>query len=345
MPDTPAPSVTTDIDLEQLIARLGGSDDIRDWMTLLAAQGEPAEPITLPEGDSLVEAALRLTVPHADLNELLAVRRQVEQDDELWWLLRRGAAAQTATIGQVGRQVRAPTPTLPESLGALGRYFYVLMFMAVLPAIRAYHHGRGIPDEISWRTLTDMGRHMTTHRWKHGTGGLNHPFWQVLHYSGQIYQLGRLQFDRGRVGTRTGEAFAAAGLPYRKEDPALGVHIPAWSGPFDPASCDDSFRQATAFYRRHYPETDYRIAVCHSWLLDPALAEYLPASSNIVRFQRRFRLLYRPDDDGGSTLQFVFGHSDRPLDDYPQTSTLERAVVAHLRAGHAWRGGMGWLEL
>lgn len=343
MPDTPAPLATTDIDLDQLIERLDGGDDIREWVTLLAAQGEPAEPIMLPAGDALVEAALRLTVPHIEVNELLALRRRIDRDPELQWLLRRATWSQVRTIGQVGERVL--TPHLPDSLGAAGRFFYVFMFLGALPSIRAYHRERSIPDEISWRTLTDLGRHMTTYRWKHGVGGLNAPFWHTLHSSGQIYQLGRLQFDRGRVGKRTGEALAAAGLPYRTGDPTLGVHIPAWSGPFDPASCDDAFRQAKAFYAQYFPETDYRIAVCHSWLMDPSLAEYLPASSNIVQFQRRFRLAYQPEDDGGSTLEFVFGHSDRPLDALPQTSTLERAVVAHLRSGRTWRGGMGWLEL
>ena len=89
------------------------------------------------------------------------------------------------------------------------------------------------------------------------------------------------------------------------------------------------------------------MAVCSSWLLDPQLAEYLPASSNIVRFQRRFTLIEdRAAGDNALTLRFVFGlPTDLPLDAYPQRTTLERAIIAHIRAGRDWRGGVGWLRL
>lgn len=50
------------------------------------------------------------------------------------------------------------------------------------------------------------------------------------------------------------------------------------------------------------------------------------------------------DDD---ILEFVFhappGSAD--LDRLPQTGTLQRAIVAHLRAGRHWRLGRGWTEL
>ena len=56
-------------------------------------------------------------------------------------------------------------------------------------------------------------------------------------------------------------------------------------------ACDASFAWAPRFFARHFPEDDYRVATCGSWLLDEQLAEYLPETSNIVQFQRRFRLV------------------------------------------------------
>lgn len=75
------------------------------------------------------------------------------------------------------------------------------------------------------------------------------------------------------------------------------------------------------------------------------LAEYLPADSNIVRFQRRFRPAYRPDYDDEVILGFVFGRIPASLDDLPRRTTLQRAIVDHLRAGRRWDGGVGWLRL
>jgi hypothetical protein len=111
-----------------------------------------------------------------------------------------------------------------------------------------------------------------------------------------------------------------------------------------PRACDDAFTAARLFFRTHFPEEMPRLAVCHSWLLDEQLAEYLPEDSNIIRFQRRFQPAYIPDPNNRPTLEFVFRTPDRPLHALPQRTTLERAVVAHIRNGRQWRGGVGWLQ-
>jgi hypothetical protein len=132
--------------------------------------------------------------------------------------------------------------------------------------------------------------------------------------------------------------------PFRDGEPALGIHIPE-SGPLTPEACDDSFAQARTFFPRHFPESATRLAICTSWLLDPQLADYLPPDSNIVRFGRRFTLVGDGSDGDADVLRFVF-HRIRPnIDELPQRTTLERATVAHLRAGKHWRNRTGWLGL
>jgi hypothetical protein len=137
----------------------------------------------------------------------------------------------------------------------------------------------------------------------------------------------------------------AAGIDTREGDDALSVHIPAFSGPMDPESCDAAIAQAVEFFPRHFPEERFVYAVCYSWMLDDDLREYLPATSNIIRFLDRFQIAYRFDENDAGILRFVFGRSDLPLDAYPQTTTLERAVITHLKAGRHWHGGAGWFRL
>jgi len=93
-----------------------------------------------------------------------------------------------------------------------------------------------------------------------------------------------------------------------------------------------------------FPRRTCRLGLCHSWLLDKQLGEYRPATSNIIRFQERFRPAYTPEGNNRPTLEFVFRTPDRPLDELPQRTTLERAVVQHVRDGRQWHGGVGWLE-
>lgn len=192
-------------------------------------------------------------------------------------------------------------------------------------------------------TLTDLGRQVARHRRFHGTGGLRDPEWLVHQAAGTLYHLGRLQFERDTLNKRLGASIARAGLPDRPGDPCLSVHIPDYCGPLSPQVCEDSFAAAREFFARHYPG-DYRIAVCASWLLDTQLAEYLPADSNIVQFQHRFTIRTYPANDR-TIVRFVFGPDKVDLDELPRHTTLERAIIDHIKAGRHWRAGSGWLTL
>lgn len=332
------------IQTERLIERLGGGDEIRAWVERLGGLGEPASPVALPEGSELVQTLLRLSVAHEDIDTLLALRPTPEVDPEVWWLLERSVETLIRRMGVVEEWVRIPP--LLESLGPLRRWFWVYVFVAALPHVQAFHRERGIPDDISWATLADLGRQMAIYRKRTGQSGFDDPVWITLHFTGAIYQLGRLQFERVWLGNTLGRATGAVDPAYGPGSPALSVHIPGSYGPFTPAACDASFTAAVPFFADHFPEDQYGIGACHSWLLDEQLAGYLPETSNIVRFQRRFHQAFTPDDNDGSTLRFVFGlETDLPLGDYPRRTTLERAVIAHIRSGRHWHGGVGWLRL
>jgi GNAT-like C-terminal domain/N-acyltransferase N-terminal domain len=227
-------------------------------------------------------------------------------------------------------------PQLPGTL------VYVYALLAVLARVREWHKARGIPDDVSWATLADLGRQMRIHRRIHGRAGLEEGDWLSHHFRGALYELGRLQFNRGQT-EKSAARLAAAGAPVQRGDWVLDVHIPA-SGPLTPEACDASFAAARVFFARYFPEEPYRIATCRSWLLDDGLAEYLAPDSNIVRFQRRFRLAAGGPKVDADVCRFVFHRTVVSLDDVPQETTLERAIVTRLRAGGHWHERTGWLE-
>jgi hypothetical protein len=121
----------------------------------------------------------------------------------------------------------------------------------------------------------------------------------------------------------------------------LQLHIPDGS-PMAFDACGESFRQALAFFPRHFPEHRFRAFACSSWLLDAQLQDLLPSASNLVRFQREVYLLPAPGD-GRSTLERVFGRVPERFDQAPQQTTLQRALVAHLAAGRHLRNGRCFL--
>lgn len=332
------------LSVAELKQHLVGDRTTATWVEYLESIGAPDIAIELPSTDDLRPILLDFAVPHEDIDFLLDSLPTMERSEGLWWLLERCAHSMVREMGAIDGPL--PFPPLPESMGVLHRYFYVYVFVAVLPYVREYHHARGIPDQVSRVTLADLGRNMAVHRRRFQMGGLDNADWITLHFRGAIYQLGRLQFERSTLGNRIGQAVAAAGLPYAPGSPALGVHVPAFYGPLTPQACDASFERAGVFFAQHFPEETYDIGVCHSWLLDDQLAQYLPPAANILHFQRRFQPAYRPaepDDEG--IVRFVFGRSTTVPDELPRRTTLERAIGDHLRAGRHWFGSTGWLQL
>ncbi|WP_406054103.1 acyltransferase domain-containing protein [Kribbella sp. NBC_00889] len=327
------------IGVEEVAGFLGDDPALVKWLGELDRAGEPRDELDVPTAETALTLLLRLGVPAQDAAEIVGELSDLQRNPALSWLVRRCAQRTVADIG--GFRPGGSWPTLPDGWG---RYFYVYVFLAVLPSVRAYHEQRGIPDDISWATLAALGSAVESHRQRLGTGGMDAPFWIDLHFRGGIYLLGRLGFNRGDLGFLA-PAVRAAGLPSDESDPALGVHAGP-TGALDPAACDASFALAGEFFARHFPEETYRLARCGSWILDEQLAEYLPADSNIIRFQRRFHLTPETRDGDADILFRIFQASpDTDLATLPRRTTLQRAVIDHLRAGRHWKIGFGWLEL
>jgi GNAT domain-containint protein/N-acyltransferase family protein len=330
------------IDAQTVAEQLGLGQEALVRMAQLGAAGPPSQPLELPPIDQAAALLAQLHVPPEDSATIVEHMPSAEANPAEWWLLERCYNELVSDIG--GFEEMPPWPALPAERGPLARVLYVYVFLAATPIIRRWHAARGIADEISWATLADLGTWVRRYRKTHGQTGFDQQFWLTYHYRGGIYRLGRLQFGKWRISFDP----AVAGLDgaFHRGDPALGVHIPGGGG-LTPEACDASFARARPFYERHFPSEQYRIAECSSWLLDEQLAEYLPADSNIVRFQRRFKIVDGnswPADD--EIVEFVFGRP-RPasLDSLPQQTTLERAIVHHLRAGRHWYGHLGWTYL
>lgn len=326
-----------------MIEALNSNEATRDWLRYLSELGTPPIGIVLPEAAVLPSILRELAVPEEDIGTLVAGMPSPACTPEAWWVLSRAASS---LIRYMGMLERPPMfPALPAAIVEEQPFFFVYVFLATLPHVQAYHTSRNVPASISRATLADLGRSLRAYRRAHGVGGFDLAFWLTFHFRGMIYQLGRLQFERGTLGRRTGRAIAETGLPYNTGYPALAIHVPGDMGPLTPDDCDASIAQAVSFFARHFPEERYELAVCNSWLLDAQLADYLPAGSNIIKFQRRFTPAYRPPPDREWILRFIFGWSDVDLDAAPRRTTLERAVVDHLTAGRDWYGGAGWMKL
>lgn len=314
------------MDLDDTAARLGVPIEDVERVHRLAGDLVSAPLPAKADAPAILD---RLAVRPDDAAEIMA--GWPDADSPLWtpelrWLLDRSIALVRADLGGYGWL--SPGPELPRERGPAWRHLYVYAYLALADVVTEYHRDHGIPEAVSWATLADLGRNLAVDRRMRGEGWPVMQSWLTLHARGGLYELGRLQHQRG--------------------DTTIGLHIPD-SGPMTPAAVDASLDQARAFFPRHFPGERHTAFTCGSWLLDPQLGEYLPEDSNIIRFQRRFELEPYEEPEGidcdVEVLRFVFRTLTTPLDRLPRRTVLQCAILDHLEAGGHWYWRRGRLPV
>lgn len=264
----------------------------------------------------LPDRLARLGFRPDDAEAALAAAAAVLDDDEQLRSVDAMADALGKGIGGFEGDTESPFP-------AEGEYGGVLPMLALVVAadeVQDFHCRRGISEDISWRSLSDLGQQVWVHRLTFGSFGLHTQGWLRTAWSGALYWLGRLQFNLQRTDG----------------DWVISTHIPR-TGPLTPEAVDASFAEATAFFADRFPDFPASTFWCSSWLLDPQLTEVLPAESNMARFQRRWLLEGDPVESDKDAVFFTFARrGDVDLTALPRETTLQRAIIDRLQAGGHW---------
>ncbi len=333
----------TDADALRRLSRTTMIERVGRWLGWLPefwprlkplAEAELTGTFALPSPAQTRSILERLDVPPQAITEIVAAIPSPDQT-EAWWLLERLHHAVVASEeGWYDPPWAAPWPTADDPFT---RHFHTYVFIAAVPHVLAVHGARGIDPDITWATLSDIGLQIANYEVRLGSPGFDGAVWVWPHFRGEVFRLGRLQYDLTHI------AFDDDGV--RRGEEAVAVHIPAL-GPLTADGADASFEHARTFFPEHFPERSHRVVTCHSWLMDPQLAERLPATSNIVRFQQRFRIAPGQMKDANiDVVRYVFGDLPATVDDLPQESTVQRAVVGHIKDGGTWHMRHGWFEL
>jgi hypothetical protein len=225
-----------------------------------------------------------------------------------------------------------PWPPAPADHPLLGLY----PLLAAVPGMLAFHAGKGVDEDLSRRVLADLGEKLRLNRRLHGRAGLDVANWFTGHVRGALYQLGRLQFCVEGDGP----------------NPVVGMHIRGEGGPLTLDAVRDSVEWALEFFPAVFPEhyggPEDLVFTCHSWLLDPQLRDWLPERSNVPGFGALFDL-EGPGDPAGNRAdlwRFVFARpADTPVEELPQDNSLQRAILAGIKADVPWRNRLGRLDL
>lgn len=322
----------TSLDVSTIQARLGASPRFSAWLENLDSP-KLKHQLNLPDDAEAERLLVLFGVDSLDRTACLAARPDPDLHPEMWWVASRIYQDLISKMGcNPSVDQYSGWPELPETAGPIGRHLYVWIYLAALPHSRRFHQERNVQDDVSWTSLSYLGEELRQRRLVYGVSGLTYAWSLPLLFRGASFRLGRHAFDRGTGG--------------------LNVHVPE-GGRLDPDVSQASFDWARRFFPSVFPKESIHEFTCHSWLLDDALAEYLPATSNIIRFQKRFKLQpENPDDNPASgdndILELVFHRPpvdaktlDTLLDDLPQETSLQQAYVKHLRSGKHWRARTG----
>ena len=163
--------------------------------------------------------------------------------------------------------------------------------------------------------------------------------WIVLSLKFEIFRLGRLQFQmskmypEGKDGGFTGE------------ENIIDVHIPADGGSIPPEVIDEAFGLAEEFFTKHFPEYEYKYYTCFSWMLDDNLQEFLGDDTNIIKFQKRFNIIHKREQDSIIHFLFKFGFTDREeIREIEPKSEFARKVKEKALSGGKFYNVLGYFE-
>lgn len=117
-------------------------------------------------------------------------------------------------------------------------------------------------------------------------------------------------------------------------DPCISLHIPARTK-LERTLISQDIQQIHQFLAKHFPDYPYKAIFCSSWILNPALCDMLPESSNLSHFCRRF-LPMTQVSAGNDVFHFVFRKNREEADPaaLPEDTSLQRALKQYYLEGN-----------
>lgn len=183
-----------------------------------------------------------------------------------------------------------------------------------------------IPDEIYNATMKCYTRFLRETWDRTGAWEFDRYWWTARQAGCHLFRIGELEYEIKQAEGRD----------------VIGIHIPS-DADFSPEAVDASLRAAEEFFEKYFPEYAGCDYICHSWLLDQQLTNWLKKDSNIVQFQKRFSI-YDPGEAEVDFLRWIFCAPGVPYADLPERTSLQRKVKHHLLEGKTIYNSYGKLR-
>ena len=217
--------------------------------------------------------------------------------------------------------------------------FGAFVYTLAIEDMQKFYQERNIPYDILIATINDLSVWINRHYNWFGEWGFSQYGWIKNHIRGELFKLGRLQFEFAEVSEWSTPP-EESGINLKKGDKFLSVHIPR-GGRMDEAACLESFAQAEKFFPEYF-NYKFKAFGCYTWLFDPNFKKLLPPESNILKFQQLFNIFkYSEADYGG--LDYIFVNINKNnIKDAPTDTSFRKAIVEHILSGGIMQSGSGY---
>ena len=214
----------------------------------------------------------------------------------------------------------------------------LLLFICLSKKLRERYQAFNLPLHVWHDSMLDLRYKLEECRAVYGICGSFVAGWFPGFFNLTRFALGRLQFEL----VDSPIDFEGNGIKLTKGQKVINMHIPRSGQPLSPALYEDAFARAKAFYKDTFPQDQPAPFVCHSWLLYPDTAKFVPAHLNTYKFLSEFTVM-ESGHNNGEDLWRLFDTMEQHPDRLPADTSLRRAFVAHLKADGRVGYGFGIL--
>lgn len=267
------------------------------------------------------------------------------------------------------KSANADTKNVAEKNGFDFREAHLLLYLYFANVLPHHYEKAGLPQKVCEASLLDLYYKSANCHQVYGVWGVFAADWFARFFDLTRFKLGRLEFETLNEQNVLSEFFSqdmtnSQRTTSSQDTPqksarrlVLNVHIPE-SGKLLHEDCVSSYKAARDFYRKYFDvgndngataangidEIDFH---CYSWLLFPRIKEFLPSSSNILRFAADWQIYEIVSDTHGEDLWRIFGQVVEPGNyaDLPENNTLRKNCKRWLLAGNTLGSGRGKLLL
>jgi hypothetical protein len=220
--------------------------------------------------------------------------------------------------------------------------FGAFVYTLAIEDMEKLYKEKNIPRDILIDTINDLAVWINhNHEWNN-EWGFSQYGWIIHHIRGNLFKLGRLQFELAKVKYEEWDSPPDdLKLVLKAGDPYLGVHIQR-GGKLDESACLESFDMAKEFFPK-YLNYNFKAFGCFSWLFDPNFEKLLPPDSNILKFQQLFPARWTYKNEAYWGLNYLFVNITKEnIKDAPTDTYFRKKIVEHLLSGGIMQSGGGY---